>query len=154
MVTQIIEQSKRHSTRAYYAFSVMYTLGLRVSELSRNRWQFVGFTHLALDTSKNSDIRLFEINDVPLVFIQYLQDQNSRLLMVSRSGLYSVLRKCITEPLPIFTEKSTALHVFRYAYIQNLVSLNLSSEEIRQKLGHKDIKNTNLYLSHLQSVTL
>ena len=154
MVAQIIERSKKHSTRAYYAFFIMCKLGLRVSELNRSRWQFIGSTHLVLDTSKNSDVRLFEINNVPSFFIQYLQDSQSRDIMISRSGLYSVLCKCITEPLPIFTEKSTALHIFRYAYIQSLVQSGLSVEEIRQELGHKDMKNTNLYLSHLQSVTL
>lgn len=154
MVLQIIENSRKHSTRAYYAFFVMYKLGLRVSELNPNLWLKIEPNKYILQSTKGSGIRLFNISDIPSFFIEYLVNPSSRLLMTSRSGLYSVLMKSISSPLPTFAEKNTALHIFRYAYIQNLVNIGSTLEQIKETLAHKDVKNTQMYLSNLQNIVL
>ena len=154
MILQIIETSKKHSTRAYYAFFVMYKLGLRVSELNPNFWLKIDSDRYMLQSTKGSGVRFFNVSEIPPFFIDYLCVPKGRLLMVSRSGLYSVLMKSISEPLPMFAEKNTALHIFRYAYIQNLVRSGYTPDQIKAILAHKDVKNTQVYLSNLQNIEL
>lgn len=154
MILRIIENSKKYSTRAYYAFFVMYKLGLRVSELNPSLWLKIDSDRYMLQSTKGSGVRFFNVSEIPPFFVDYLRTPASRLLMVSRSGLYSVLMKSISDPLPMFVKKNTALHVFRYAYVQNLVNSGKTLDQIRAILAHKDIKNTQVYLSNLQNIEL
>lgn len=158
-ILSVIDVSTPEGTRNYAIIEVLYSCGLRVSELTHLR-----FTDLYLDEGfirvegKGSKQRLVPISDTAIQkvknWLPYRQEINiqkgqeeyvfvsSRGKAISRVTVFYYIRK-YAEAAGI--QKEISPHVFRHSFATHLLERGANIRVIQEMLGHEKITTTEIY---------
>lgn len=158
-ILSVIDVSTPEGTRNYAIIEVLYSCGLRVSELTHLR-----FTDLYLDEGfirvegKGSKQRLVPISDTAIQKIKnwlpYRQEINiqkgqeeyvfvsSRGKAISRVTVFYYIRKYAEEA---GIQKEISPHVFRHSFATHLLERGANIRVIQEMLGHEKITTTEIY---------
>ena len=158
-ILSVIDVSTAEGTRNYAIIEVLYSCGLRVSELTRLR-----FTELYFDEGfirvegKGSKQRLVPISDVAIQKIRnwlpYRNEINIRkgheeFVFVSSRGT-AISRITVFHYVKLYAQaagiqKEISPHVFRHSFATHLLERGANIRVIQEMLGHEKITTTEIY---------
>lgn len=161
-ILSVIDVSTAEGTRNYAIIEVLYSCGLRVSELTRLR-----FTELYFDEGfirvegKGNKQRLVPISDVAIQkvrnWLTYRQEINIRkgheeFVFVSSRGT-AISRVTVFHYVKQYAhaagiQKEISPHVFRHSFATHLLERGANIRVIQEMLGHEKITTTEIY-THL-----
>lgn len=145
----ILESVKKIEPAVYPSFSAMYHLGCRASEsIDRSLWSVNPDNSYTLQPLKNNDVRQFNSFEVPFEFQLYIEGINEPGYNVNYERLRYLFKMFSIYPRIWVGKKESTCHLFRHNYVKKLMSQGLSNEEIRVKLGEKNMKSA---LSYIES---
>lgn len=146
LLLDIIKESAAYSDRWHFSFLLMYVTGCRHEETQRKYWSVVGSDVVLLTPVKHGKARLF--------CRSVLGDELFFIIINNELDEYHVARSTLTRAFMLLSfpyrvyriTEMALLHSFRYAYVFRLMESGLSEMEIQIKMGHSDLKNTQIYM--------
>lgn len=162
-----IDLSKPEGQRNRAMLEVLYSCGLRVSELTSLRYSDVYFDEEFIRVEgKGGKQRLVPISTVAIREIQnYLYDRNlvpvkkgfEDILFLSRRGT-ALSRIMVFHVIKQQTElagikKNVSPHTFRHSFATHLLEGGANLRAIQEMLGHENIATTEIY-THINRETL
>ncbi|MDD2437101.1 MAG: site-specific tyrosine recombinase XerD [Massilibacteroides sp.] len=154
-----IDLSKAEGQRNRAILEVLYSCGLRVSELTSLRYSDVYFEEAFIRVEgKGSKQRLVPISDTAIREIKkYLYDRNQisvkkgfeDILFLSRRGT-ALSRIMVFHVIKQQTElagvkKNVSPHTFRHSFATHLLEGGANLRAIQEMLGHENIVTTEIY---------
>jgi len=171
-VLSSVKLDGRNGLRDRAAMEIMYSSGLRISELigltTANLFLEVG--HLRV-SGKGGKERIVPIGEEAVHYVRrYMEEERPALandksldiLILNRfgrkfsaMGMFNVVKKRVTEA---GITKHVTPHTFRHSFASHLVDGGASLRAVQEMLGHADISTTQIYTqlnrSYLKSVHL
>lgn len=145
----ILDSVKKIEPAVYPSFSAMYFLGCRASEsIDRSLWSVNSDNSYTLRPLKNNDHRQFDSFEVPFEFQLYIEGINEPGYNVNYERLRYLFKMFSIYPRIWIGRKESTCHLFRHNYVKKLMSQGFSNEDIRVKLGEKNMKSA---LSYIES---
>ena len=142
------------------AIYLLITLGLRKMEVLSLRWENIDFDQQQayLPTTKAGKPRYVTLNSLALELLEKMHKvrvNNNPWLFPSRSksGHLQEVRKTFDRVTLMAKIKGLRTHDLRRSFASNLVNAGVSVYEVRDLLGHADVRTTQIY-AHLASTTL
>ena len=145
-------------------FELMYSSGLRVSEICSLKIEDISFEEKCLKiTGKGTRERIVPINDRALDILQrYIQ--TSRVIMVkgkktselflnfrgdkiSRVGIWKIVKETMKKS---DIDKNVYPHTLRHSFATHLIQHGADLRSVQRMLGHSDITTTEIY-THVDS---
>ena len=166
-ILEAIDYSKNDALRNRAIIEVLYSCGLRVSELCHLKLGDVhpeeAFVHVV---GKGRKERLVPISPVALdALAQYLASPHRPIpkagqedyIFLSRLGK-AIARNSVFDLIRALSEaagitKTVSPHTFRHSFATHLLDGGANLQAIRLMLGHEDISTTEIY-THIDSQTL
>ncbi|MBA3828760.1 MAG: tyrosine recombinase XerD [Taibaiella sp.] len=168
MITGAIDHSKPEGQRNRAMIEVLYSCGLRVSELTNltisNLYLDVGFVKVI---GKGNKERLVPIGDTAIKYIALYREHirnhliikkgqedilflNRRGAALSRVMIFLILKE-LTEKAGL--KKNIHPHTFRHSFATHLVQAGADLRAVQEMMGHKSITTTEIY-THLDRAYL
>ena len=130
-----------------FSFDLMYRTGIRHEELDLDRWSIFSSDCFILDCAKHSETRLISFESLGSELVDFIRDRSKVMFCTSRSTLTRAFMRC-SYPYRLMHESDNVfLHSFRFNFVKKLCKSGLSVEQIKTIIGHKDIKNTKIYVN-------
>lgn len=156
-----IDLSEPTGHRNKSLLEVLYSCGLRVSELIGLKWSDIHQKEQYIRVvGKNNKERLVPIassalHDLMLLKESYLDDQkSSKYIFTSRSGknlsrvmVFYIIKDCARKA---GIEKEISPHTFRHSFATHLVERGADLRAVQEMLGHSSITTTEIY-THLSN---
>lgn len=163
MILNAIDLSKPEGTRNRAMLELLYSCGLRVSELVEvrisNYYSDDGFLRVI---GKGNKERLVPVGSVAINWIQHYKEQmrnhitiksgqedllflNRRGSKLSRMMIFMIIRDLITA---VGIQKHISPHSFRHSFATHLVEAGADLRAVQEMLGHASITTTEIY-THL-----
>ncbi|WP_298649876.1 site-specific tyrosine recombinase XerD [uncultured Proteiniphilum sp.] len=155
----VIDVSTAEGTRNYAIIEMLYSCGLRISELTNLRFSnlFFGEGFIRVE-GKGSKQRLVPISDIAIQKIRdwlYYRNQiaikkgNEDILFVSSRGkaisrvtVFYYIKRYAEE---VGLQKKISPHVFRHSFATHLLERGANIRVIQEMLGHEKITTTEIY---------
>ena len=135
-------------------FECMYYLGCRAMEsIEKKRWTILDNQFVLLEASKRNNQRIFMLEDVPVSFLSYINNDYILESHVSYSKLNYVFNKCFIYSHVFIGEKQSKLRLFRHSFTKHLLDKGFTDEEIKIKLGEKSMTSAKAYINSIYSKT-
>jgi integrase len=142
------------------AIYLLLALGLRKMEVLALRWEHVDFEteRIFLPRTKSGSPRHVSVNSLALDLLREMdeeRDPDAVWVFPSRSasGHLREVRRTFNAILLEAQIEDFRLHDLRHSFASNLVNAGVSIYELRDLLGHADVRTTQIY-AHLGSPTL
>lgn len=120
--------------------------GCRFDELKLSKWKAENETTFSLESSKHSNIRVFDISEMNELYAKDILEHQNKLIIPCYSTFLTQF-KIASEPNFFYQDKKDLeVHIIRHIYIKNLYSKLSSSVLVMQKLGHKSLSTTMKYI--------
>lgn len=137
-----------------YIFVTLFNSGLRVSELTNLKIEDVNLDNrLIYVIGKGNKYREIPINNnLYVIFKEYLNTKESKsnyFFATKKTGRVSsqYINLCLSESLEKSgINKKISCHCLRHSFATNLLSSGANIQDVRDLLGHADIKTTSIYL--------
>lgn len=143
----ILDSVKQIEPAVYPSFSAMYHLGCRASEsIDRSLWSVNPDNSYSLRPLKNNDVRQFNSFEVPFEFQLFIEGVNVPDYIVNYERLRYLFKMFSIYPRIWIGKKESTCHLFRHNYVKKLLSQGLSYEDVRIKLGEKNMKSAMAYI--------
>ncbi|MFM1931355.1 MAG: hypothetical protein RL226_658 [Bacteroidota bacterium] len=159
----VCDMSTHDGVRARVILEVLYSCGLRVSELCELKISGIyhneGFIRVI---GKGNKERLIPIGKTALILLlHYINDIRSEIIIEPRSSDYVFLNKRgrFLSRVTVFTivkeaaekagiRKNVSPHTFRHSFASHLVEAGADLRAVQEMLGHESITTTEIY-THL-----
>ena len=145
-------------TRDKLIIRLLYSLGLRVSELINLTVDNVNFEELKLTIVSKNNCRVILLDKTTKQLIQkYLEKRTheSKYLVVNKNGnqltpryIQLMIKKYGKESR---IQKKITPHVLRHSYAAHLLEQGVNIKIIQQLLGHSNLSTTQIYNQHANS---
>ena len=145
-------------TRDKLIIKLLYSLGLRVSELINLTVDNVNFEELKLTIVSKNNCRVILLDKTTKQLIQkYLEKRTheSKYLVVNKNGnqltpryIQLMIKKYGKES---GIQKKITPHVLRHSYAAHLLEQGVNIKIIQQLLGHSNLSTTQIYNQHANS---
>jgi tyrosine recombinase XerD len=161
-----IESKDNYSIRNKAMLELMYSSGLRVSELLSLKLYSIDLVENVLRTEgKGSKERMIPIGDIAMHYLnKYLQIRdsllkkkvsdslflNSRGENMSRQGFFKIVKKIAKEK---GIKKDISPHILRHSFASHLLKHGADLRIIQELLGHSDLSTTQIY-THIENQNL
>lgn len=133
-------------------FEVMYQNGVRANEaINRALWAFQSGDVVVLTPQKYNDKRIFNLNDLPVNFINYLQNPHLVTFSPNYSRLNYLFNNLSIYPSIYIGRKKSTNHLFRHNYVKKLMASGMESEQIRVHMGERQMKSAMAYIDSVFS---
>lgn len=144
----ILGEVRKIEPAAYPCFAAMYFTGCRASEsIDVSRWTIQTDSSYILDTLKNNDPRYFSNFDLPFEFQLYLEQSVFVPYSINYERLRYLFKMFSNYPRIWIGKKESTCHLFRHNYVKKLIHQGLTNEEIRVKLGERNMKSALSYIN-------
>lgn len=161
----IIDLSTEQGTRDRAILEVLYSCGLRVSELLNLKISEVQLDiQLIKVTGKGNKERIVPIGSIAIKYLRQYYDGYRKLKKVdvqfkdflflnlrgtpfSRISVFNIIKKLSTE---VGIRKSISPHTFRHSFATHLVEGGADLRAVQEMLGHVSITTTEIY-THLDN---
>lgn len=144
----ILGEVRKIEPAVYPCFSAMYFTGCRASEsIDVSRWTIQADNSYILDTLKNNDPRYFSNFDLPFEFQLYIEQSAFVSYSINYERLRYLFKMFSLYPRIWIGRKESTCHLFRHNYVKKLMSQGLTNEEIRVKLGERNLKSALSYIN-------
>lgn len=154
-----IEVTDARSSRNKAMFELMYSCGLRVSELLNLRVNDIDFNmNIVKCFGKGSKERIVPLSDmatyylkeyIDLYRITLLKNNRSDILFLnirgsslSRQGFFKILKELAKEK---GINKDLSPHTIRHSFATHLINHGADLRSVQTMLGHENIKTTQIY---------
>lgn len=143
----ILDSIRKIEPAVYPSFCAMYYLGCRASEsIDRSLWSVNPDNSYTLQPLKNNDVRHFDSFEVPFEFQLFIEGINVPDYNVNYERLRYLFKMFSIYPRIWVGKKESTCHLFRHNYVKKLLSQSFTNEEIRVKLGEKNMKSALAYI--------
>ncbi len=144
----ILGEVRKIEPAAYPCFAAMYFTGCRASEsIDVSRWTILTDSSYILNTLKNNDPRYFSNFDLPFEFQLYLEQSVFVPYSINYERLRYLFKMFSNYPRIWIGKKESTCHLFRHNYVKKLIHQGLTNEEIRVKLGERNMKSALSYIN-------
>lgn len=144
----ILDQVRKIEPAAYPCFAAMYFTGCRASEsIDASRWIIQPDSSYILTTLKNNDYRYFSNFDLPFEFQLYIEQSALIPYSINYERLRYLFKMFSNYPRIWIGKKESTCHLFRHNYVKKLINQGLTNEEIRVKLGERNLKSALSYIN-------
>ena len=158
-----VDLSKMEGTRNRAMLELLYSCGLRVSELIEVRISCLhvneGFLRVI---GKGNKERLVPVGNTALMWVGYYREQkrnhqaikvgqedflflNRRGSKLSRMSVFNIIREQVQK---VGIQKQISPHTFRHSFATHLVEAGADLRSVQEMLGHASITTTEIY-THL-----
>lgn len=158
-----VDLSKMEGTRNRAMLELLYSCGLRVSELIEVRISCLhvneGFLRVI---GKGNKERLVPVGNTALLWVGYYREQtrnhqaikvgqedflflNRRGSKLSRMSVFNIIREQVQK---VGIQKQISPHTFRHSFATHLVEAGADLRSVQEMLGHASITTTEIY-THL-----
>ena len=163
-VFNAVDLKKKTGFRDYTILHFLYDSGARASEVAGLELENLDTNTISIGIlGKGNRYRVVQLwpRTVQLM-AQYVQNHrtvpklmfkrflfiNQRKEKLTRSGIYRICTKYLKKVLPENRVKQLdAVHCFRHSCAVNMLKMGKSISDIKNHLGHEDIKSTMIYLN-------
>lgn len=143
----ILLSVKKIDPYLYPSFSAMYYCGCRASEsINADLWTIKNDHSYILTPLKNNNERVFESFEVPFEFQLFLENMKLQPTSINYEKLRYRFKSFSLYPRIWIGKKESTCHLFRHNYVKRLMSAGYSHEEIRIKLGEKNLSSAMSYI--------
>lgn len=156
-MTALNEILDQPSARAIF---LLISLGLRRNEVLSSTWSNIDFTRkqLYLPITKAGTPRHVNLNSLALELLQQMHKERDVINpwvfpSKSKTGHLNEVRKTFDTINKKAGIKQLRLHDLRRSFASNLVNAGVSIYEVRDLLGHADVRTTQVY-AHLETAAL
>lgn len=152
IIFSYISPAVQQKTSAF--LQVLKATGGRMGEILRLRWSDVDFVKGTItinNPEKGSYARRFAVDKSVLDSLQSLPHSSERIFPCTRNSIghtYMMQRNRLALKLGNPRLKQVHLHTFRHFYATMLYAKTQNILKVKEKLGHKSVKNTEIY-THL-----
>lgn len=162
-IISAVDLSRREGVRNKAMLEVLYSCGLRVTELCELQLSKVDFIDKVIQvTGKGNKIRIIPIGATALESIDdYLSEYRSQIIPMkghedtvflgrqgrglSRQMAFTMLRRIAIQAQ---IRKSISPHTFRHSFATHLIEAGADLRAVQEMLGHEQIATTEIY-THL-----
>jgi integrase/recombinase XerD len=162
-IISAVDLSRREGVRNKAMLEVLYSCGLRVTELCELQLSKVDFIDKVIQvTGKGNKIRIIPIGATALEAIDdYLSEYRSQIIPMkghedtvflgrqgrglSRQMAFTMLRRIAIQAQ---IRKSISPHTFRHSFATHLIEAGADLRAVQEMLGHEQIATTEIY-THL-----
>jgi integrase/recombinase XerD len=158
-----VDLSKKEGTRNRAMLELLYSCGLRVSELIEVKLSCLhvneGFLRII---GKGNKERLVPVGKTALMWVGYYREQtrnhqaikvgqedflflNRRGSKLSRMSVFNIIREQVQK---VGIQKQISPHTFRHSFATHLVEAGADLRSVQEMLGHASITTTEIY-THL-----
>lgn len=144
----ILDEVRKIEPAAYPCFAAMYFTGCRASEsIDADRWTVQPDSSYVLETLKNNNPRYFTNFDLPFEFQLYLEQSEFVAYRINYERLRYLFKMFSNYPRIWVGKKESTCHLFRHNYVKKLIDQGFNNEEIRIKLGERNMKSALSYIN-------
>jgi hypothetical protein len=143
----VLEKSSSCSINWGFSFLLMYLTGCRHEEIDPVHWSDFDESLLQLNCVKNSEIRFVSKDLLGSDLVDILLGRSYVQLVLSRSTLSRAFMYSLFPYRIIKGDSNVFLHSFRYNFVKKVFLDTMDIEATRSAIGHKDVKNTSLYVT-------
>lgn len=129
-------------------YDIMYRTGCRINDvLEFNRWTVLMNGNIQLEPQKNNNLRVFQESELPSIFYDNLVN-NYNFLNGYFYGKCEYHLKSIINKYDIRRyDKKITTHIFRHNYAKKMSDTGMTNEQVRVKLGEKQLSSATGYIS-------
>jgi integrase/recombinase XerD len=167
-IIESIDLSKPEGTRNRAILEMMYSSGLRVSEVTELKLSNILISDQLLRViGKGNKERIIPINDISLKWLNhYIEHMRNHLRIdksdadyvflnrrgkhLSRMMIFTIIRN---QAKAIGLKKNVSPHTFRHSFATHLVEAGADLRAVQEMLGHSSITTTEIY-THLSKNAL
>jgi len=168
LIVESINLNKSNDYRDRAIISLLYSSGIRISELMKLKLIDLNIENLILSIiGKGNKQRIVPIGEKALVYLlSYINDHrtlfikkknsmgylflNNRGGALSRMGIWNIIKKRARH---LSINKKITPHIFRHSFATHLIEGGADLIAVQQMLGHSDITTTQIY-THLDKTYL
>ena len=168
LIVKSISLNKSNDYRDRAIISLLYSSGIRISELMKLKLIDINIQNSILSIigkgdkqrivpvgEKALDHLLYYINDYRILFVKKKNSMgylflNNRGGALSRMGIWNIVKKRVMESS---INKNITPHIFRHSFATHLIEGGADLIAVQQMLGHSDITTTQIY-THLDKTYL
>jgi len=128
-------------------YKALYHLGIRATEaLLPSIWSFPTSNTVVLQPHKGNNLRFFVRSDIPEDYLQSILFPEFINVIPSYSQLNYLFQIYMYYGKIWIGNKSSTLHLFRHNYVKKLKAIGLSDEDIRVRIGEKELSSAQQYI--------
>lgn len=128
---------------------LMYTNGLRVSELLRIRGTDILHNgSYVIHASKGSSDRIGHVSTQKVLFLSHLGSPYPIFDGYSRQSVYNIFRKHGISSATFGNTNRSVTHLLRHNYIESVMAASGSLQCTQSAVGHKSTRSTLHYIDH------
>ncbi|MBU3101788.1 tyrosine-type recombinase/integrase [Clostridium sp. DSM 17811] len=135
-------------------FSTFYNIGLRISELTNLKMEDVDLKDKVIHViGKGQKYRKIPIsNKLYTILIEYLDNRKSSsnyffVTRVTAKVSNQYINLCLKEAVKkAEINKDISCHSLRHSFASNLLLKGATIQDVRELMGHADVKTTSIYL--------
>lgn len=122
--------------------------GVRIEEsYNRSRWSITAGGLYILSSSKESNPRIFEPENLPVEWKCSYSDPHLLPKYVNYRKVQYFLNSVISKHALKVLDKSCLTHIFRHTYVQAQKFFGATIEEVQKLIGHKSLSSTERYFN-------
>lgn len=150
VLIQFLDRIKKIDRYLYPVYDLLYKYGFRVNEvLELDRWSLNESGKFEVETEKKSRKRILLPALVPQEFIVALSRKRKGEVYSTYDVVKNRFQVYSTKSLYYSERKRICTHVFRHNYVKKMYKNGYSIDEISEKIGEVEPKNTEGYLTSI-----